>query len=89
MFCGQVSAGMRAPDRCRAVSARTQMLNEVLNLGLKRVLSSARPAGSDRDDSGMPSNHTQFMFFFFAYAALFLLRRCASSSSLVLLPCWQ
>ena len=44
-----------------------QMLNEGANFLLKHFFAEKRPAGSDRDDPGMPSNHSQFVFFFCAY----------------------
>ncbi|KAJ1618916.1 phosphatidic acid phosphatase type 2/haloperoxidase [Pavlovales sp. CCMP2436] len=51
-----------------------QMANLVLNSLLKRTFRSPRPLGSDRSDSGMPSDHAQFMAFWAVYICLFLKR---------------
>lgn len=52
-----------------------QLLNGVLNGLLKAALAQPRPAGSDRTDPGMPSDHAQFMGFFATYACAFLATR--------------
>jgi dolichyldiphosphatase len=52
-----------------------QLSNVALNGALKRAIGAPRPAGADRDDLGMPSDHAQFMAFWAAYACLFLARR--------------
>ena len=46
-----------------------QMLNEIANFVLKRMFAEERPKGSDRTDPGMPSNHSQFVFFFLCLLA--------------------
>jgi len=49
-----------------------QLANEALNMVLKRVLREPRPAGSHREDYGMPSSHAQFSGFFAVYLILLL-----------------
>lgn len=45
-----------------------QLLNEGVNYILKyHMFSQKRPVGTDRQDPGMPSNHSQFIFFFCSY----------------------
>ena len=48
-----------------------QLLNEALNLALKKQIRQPRPEGAPSDDFGMPSSHSQFMGFFAAYIVLF------------------
>eukprot|EP01086_Lenisia_limosa_P000440 TRINITY_DN10798_c0_g1_i1.p1 TRINITY_DN10798_c0_g1~~TRINITY_DN10798_c0_g1_i1.p1 ORF type:complete len:143 (+),score=6.17 TRINITY_DN10798_c0_g1_i1:22-429(+) len=54
-------------QRCRQSAAFLvlQLTNELLNLGLKKIVNQPRPHGANQSDNGMPSSHTQFMFFFF------------------------
>ena len=61
-----------------------QLLNEATSVSLKAIVDSptskwrhhaVRPPGGDKVGSGMPSSHTQFMFFFTTYCALFVFRR--------------
>jgi dolichyldiphosphatase len=55
-----------------------QLLNEAFNLLLKNVIREERPADLLGDGSyGMPSSHTQFMWFFTTYATIYLSRRLA------------
>jgi len=49
-----------------------QILNEIINLILKRIFRQSRPITSDRLDYGMPSSHAQFSVFL-AFALLFIL----------------
>jgi len=49
-----------------------QLFNEVINRTLKNIFKHNRPEGAKRTDHGMPSSHTQFMFFFTTYFLLFL-----------------
>ncbi|CAM9804895.1 unnamed protein product, partial [Heterosigma akashiwo] len=57
-----------------------QMLNVVLNEILKQVINQPRPGVVDRHDSGMPSNHAQFLFFFAAYFSLSMRNRISGPS---------
>ena len=59
-----------------------QLLNEASSIVVKDLVAaskwrhwSVRPPGSDKTDAGMPSSHTQFIFFFCTYSALFVWRR--------------
>jgi len=52
-----------------------QLFNEVINLLLKNVFKHKRPEGAKRTDHGMPSAHTQFMFFFATFFLLFFLTK--------------
>jgi len=52
-----------------------QVTMEAFNIVLKRLLRAPRPKGTDREDHGMPSSHTVFMFFFATYFLLFLFFR--------------
>eukprot|EP00285_Hemiselmis_virescens_P005155 CAMPEP_0173397848 /NCGR_PEP_ID=MMETSP1356-20130122/39651_1 /TAXON_ID=77927 ORGANISM="Hemiselmis virescens, Strain PCC157" /NCGR_SAMPLE_ID=MMETSP1356 /ASSEMBLY_ACC=CAM_ASM_000847 /LENGTH=184 /DNA_ID=CAMNT_0014357197 /DNA_START=102 /DNA_END=652 /DNA_ORIENTATION=+ len=68
--------------RCRELLTFTwlvgQLLNEVSNYVFKRLLKQPRPPGAPRvgmHESGMPSNHAQFMGFFVAFGVLVVLYR--------------
>jgi dolichyldiphosphatase len=53
-----------------------QLLNEAFNLVLKHLIKEERPADLLGDGSyGMPSSHTQFMWFFTTYSTMYLMRR--------------
>ena len=52
-----------------------QLLNELLNAGLKLLFRAARPLGSIGPGYGMPSGHSQFFGFFATYWSLHLTRR--------------
>ncbi|KAL6062570.1 Dolichyldiphosphatase 1 [Balamuthia mandrillaris] len=53
-----------------------QLMDLVLNKALKQLyFKEVRPSGTFRTDYGMPSNHSQFMFFFAGYFLLLLLFR--------------
>ena len=61
-----------------------QLVNEAASVILKEIVSAptsrwrhhaVRPPGGDKTGPGMPSSHTQFMFFFATYSALFIFRR--------------
>lgn len=53
------------------------LLNECLNMTLKYMIREPRPAVRNNYyvEFGMPSSHSQFMFFFTTYTILFLLKR--------------
>ena len=52
-----------------------QLADTVLNRILKIVIKQPRPNTSSMQDYGMPSNHSEFVFFFAAYLALLLIFR--------------
>jgi len=60
------------------------LLNEGLNMTLKYVIREPRPAVRSNYyvEFGMPSSHSQFMFFFTTYTVLFLLKRLHHNSPL-------
>ncbi|KAK6511556.1 hypothetical protein TWF481_000471 [Arthrobotrys musiformis] len=49
-----------------------QLGNEAINYVLKRVIKEARPTNLKGKGYGMPSSHTQFMFFFATYISLWI-----------------
>lgn len=57
-----------------------QLLNELLNKAIKQTVREARPEGAPADDFGMPSSHSQFMWYFAAYHVLFVYSRAAYHS---------
>ncbi|KAJ1474789.1 hypothetical protein T484DRAFT_1969770 [Baffinella frigidus] len=68
--------------RCRellvAVWLSGHLLNEALNLVLKKVIKEPRPPGAPRvgfDEHGMPSSHSQFMGFYLVFSSCVLLFR--------------
>ena len=70
----QAPAGLRAPP----ATAPPQLLNEGVNYALKRIIRQPRPVDLVRhhlESFGMPSDHSQFMFFAASYAMLFTLLR--------------
>ncbi|CAM9499145.1 unnamed protein product [Ascophyllum nodosum] len=54
------------------VLAVGHLFDLAINKVLKTWFAQARPAGCINTGFGMPSNHTQYMFFFATFAALFL-----------------
>lgn len=62
-----------------------QLLNELLNKAIKESVREARPQGSPADDFGMPSSHSQFMWYFATYHVLFAHSRAAHHSRLEVL----
>lgn len=64
-----------------------QLLDTLANFVLKRAFQHPRPLTAKDTDFGMPSNHSQFLFFFATYYSLFLLFRyahCLSIPSILL-----
>ncbi|KAK6344216.1 hypothetical protein TWF696_007858 [Orbilia brochopaga] len=49
-----------------------QLGNEAVNYVLKRLIKEARPTNLKGKGYGMPSSHTQFMFFFATYISLWI-----------------
>ena len=62
-----------------------QLLNELLNKAIKETVREARPQGAPADDFGMPSSHSQFMWYFAAYHVLFVHSRAAHHNRLEVL----
>lgn len=61
-----------------------QLINEALNLVLKKVIKEPRPLGAPRvgfDSHGMPSSHAQFMGFYLAFSCCVLLFRVRDVSA--------
>ncbi|KAF3922638.1 Dolichyldiphosphatase [Orbilia brochopaga] len=52
-----------------------QLGNEAVNYVLKRLIKEARPTDLKGKGYGMPSSHTQFMFFFATYISLWIALR--------------
>ena len=75
-----VAATIARRDCHLATALLGQLLNTVLNVALKRIvqqprppfLHSPRPAAVGFSPHGMPSNHSQFVFFFAAYWCSYL-----------------
>ncbi|KAK2816733.1 hypothetical protein FQN49_008038 [Arthroderma sp. PD_2] len=59
-----------------------QLLCEILNFGLKRLIKQERPDQMNGKGYGMPSSHSQFMGYFAVFFTLFLLFRHSPSSSI-------
>jgi len=58
------------------------LLSTLLNFLLKQVIREPRPFGSVKSGYGMPSDHSQFMFFFSIYAIIWIqIRPCISNRS--------
>ncbi|GAA5813014.1 hypothetical protein MFLAVUS_006480 [Mucor flavus] len=51
-----------------------QLLNEALNFVLKENIEQDRPYGHLGDGYGMPSSHSQFIWYFAVYGSLYLLK---------------
>ncbi|OUM61644.1 hypothetical protein PIROE2DRAFT_45030 [Piromyces sp. E2] len=49
-----------------------QLLNEVLNTIIKNIIKEPRPEKAAISGYGMPSSHSQFMFFFATYCILYM-----------------
>jgi dolichyldiphosphatase len=58
-----------------AVYVLGQTLNELFSYSLKSLINIPRPIYSPRPGLGMPSSHSQFMWFFAAYTALHVLSK--------------
>ena len=58
------------------------LVNTLINELLKEFISEPRPDGACKGDFGMPSNHSQFMFFFATYWCLLFTNRVTLPSSL-------
>ncbi|KAH9493240.1 Dolichyldiphosphatase 1 [Bulinus truncatus] len=62
------------------------LINEVINIIIKHIFQEPRPVRGRQNlytEYGMPSSHTQFMWFFSSYFALFLLLRLYKNHSLI------
>jgi membrane-associated phospholipid phosphatase len=64
-----------------------QLLNEVANQILKRSIQQSRPEGARMSGSGMPSAHSQFIFFFAAYVVAYTWKRCVTQKQSCLAIC--
>ncbi|GJJ74704.1 dolichyldiphosphatase [Entomortierella parvispora] len=60
-----------------------QLLNELLNLVLKRLVRQSRPTGFLGDGYGMPSSHAQFMAYFATYVVILMYRREVTPGSIL------
>ncbi|KAG5187857.1 phosphatidic acid phosphatase type 2/haloperoxidase [Tribonema minus] len=70
-----------------AVLGFGQMLDIVLNKTLKHVVHEARPTEfCANHGSGMPSHHSEFMFFFATWCSLFLANRLLINAVLLIWP---
>ncbi|KAI8741878.1 dolichyldiphosphatase 1 [Biomphalaria glabrata] len=62
------------------------LVNELINIAIKHLVQESRPVRGRENlytEYGMPSSHTQFMWFFASYFALFLLFRLYKNYSLI------
>uniref|UniRef100_A0A7S1E1B7 Phosphatidic acid phosphatase type 2/haloperoxidase domain-containing protein n=1 Tax=Hemiselmis andersenii TaxID=464988 RepID=A0A7S1E1B7_HEMAN len=78
LMCAMVVLTARCRELLTIVWLAGQLVNEVSNYVFKRLLKQPRPPGAPRvgmHESGMPSNHAQFMGFFVAYAVLVVVYR--------------
>mmetsp|Transcript_10175 Transcript_10175/g.13346 ORF Transcript_10175/g.13346 Transcript_10175/m.13346 type:complete len:222 (-) Transcript_10175:140-805(-) len=68
----------------RDLQVLTMSVGQLLNLGLnqilKKIINQPRPPGADKEDSGMPSDHSQFLFFFAAYFSFCMTNRLSGSA---------
>jgi dolichyldiphosphatase len=51
------------------------LVDYLVNKGLKKAFREPRPSTSTREDFGMPSNHSQFVFFFTTFLILYIIYR--------------
>lgn len=67
------------------------MINEILNLLLKYIIAEPRPVlrGGLYTEYGMPSSHSQMMWFFAVYSILFLIFRLRHISNSVMELLWK
>lgn len=67
------------------------LLNEVINLVLKNIIAEPRPVqrGGLYTEYGMPSSHSQMMWFFASYSVLFLIFRLHHISNYVMELLWK
>ncbi|XP_042210574.1 dolichyldiphosphatase 1-like isoform X2 [Homarus americanus] len=67
------------------------LLNEVINLVLKNIIAEPRPVlrGGLYTEYGMPSSHSQMMWFFTVYSILFLIFRLRHISNSVMELLWK
>ncbi|XP_050714247.1 dolichyldiphosphatase 1-like isoform X2 [Eriocheir sinensis] len=67
------------------------LLNEAINLVLKNIIAEPRPLqrGGLYTEYGMPSSHSQMMWFFASYSILFLIFRLHHISSYVMEFLWK
>jgi len=73
-------------DLYTAAFAAGLVLNEAINLVAKHVIKEPRPSKSHQNlytEYGMPSSHSQFMWFFATYFALFLLLRLYRNQQII------
>ncbi|PON99611.1 Phosphatidic acid phosphatase type 2/haloperoxidase [Trema orientale] len=54
-------------------AAMGSVINAMLSVALKRILNQERPASAMKSDPGMPSSHSQSIFFTFTFAILSIL----------------
>ncbi|RCH98814.1 hypothetical protein CU097_014408 [Rhizopus azygosporus] len=59
-----------------------QLLNEVINYLLKEAIEQERPYAHLGDGYGMPSSHSQFIWYFAVYGALYLVKNISFHQSI-------
>ncbi|KAF9211774.1 hypothetical protein BGZ59_007611, partial [Podila verticillata] len=74
ILCGYVGAILTGRDLKAVVMLGGQLLNEVVNQMLKRLVKQARPTEYLGDGYGMPSSHSQFMAYFATYMVILMYR---------------
>ncbi|KAF9094704.1 hypothetical protein BGX23_001709 [Mortierella sp. AD031] len=83
ILCGYVAVIITSRDLKPAVMLAGQLVNELLNLILKRLVKQARPTEYLGDGYGMPSSHSQFMAYFATYIVILMYRRSIASEPIV------
>ncbi|KAG0054824.1 hypothetical protein BGZ83_010386 [Gryganskiella cystojenkinii] len=83
ILCAYAGAIVNGRDIKVALMLAGQLLNELLNLMLKRFVRQARPTGFLGDGYGMPSSHSQFMTYFATYVVILMYRRELAPGSIL------
>lgn len=51
-------------------AAMGSIINAILSIALKRIINQDRPASASKSDPGMPSSHSQSIFFIVTFSIL-------------------
>ncbi|KAG0303772.1 hypothetical protein BGZ98_006300 [Dissophora globulifera] len=74
ILCGYAAIIITSRDLKPTVMFAGQIVNEVVNQVLKRLVKQARPTEYLGDGYGMPSSHSQFMAYFAVYTMILMYR---------------
>ncbi|KAG0328590.1 hypothetical protein BG000_000421 [Podila horticola] len=83
ILCGYAGAILTGRDLKAVIMLGGQLLNEVVNQALKRLVKQARPTEYLGDGYGMPSSHSQFMAYFATYMVILMYRSGSDSNILM------